>query len=91
MNQLDEARLLLNRERTKYKNNYFKMWVLTVIGVVLGVVITPVALDIWEFLGWAMFDRSGLDKLSLEKLGNNGWDNILQDDLIITSYEFNSK
>ena len=91
MDELNHAVSLLKREQTQYKNNYFMMWVLTIIGVLIGACLTPLALDIWELLGWALFDRSGLDSLSLDKLGNNSWNDILQQDLIITSYEYNSK
>jgi len=91
IDELDNAFALLNGERTKYKNNKFKMWVLTIVGVLIGTCLTPLALNIWEICGWALFDRSGLDQLALDKLGTNGWDNILSNDLIITSYEYNSK
>lgn len=77
MDELDNAFALLHKEKTQYKNNYFKIWVLTIIGVLIGSCLTPLALKIWELLGWALFDRSGLDQLSKEKLGMNGWNDIL--------------
>ena len=89
--ELEKAFALLLREKTKYKKNYFKMWLCTIIGVILGVLLAPLTLEIWEFTGYSLYDRTGLDLLAEEKLGNTTWNDILVDDLMITAYEYNSK
>jgi len=67
------------------------MWLCSIIGVILGVVLAPLTLKVWNFAGYSIYDRSGLDAVTKEKLGPYGWNNIIVDDLIITAYEYNSK
>lgn len=89
--ELEKAFALLLNEKAKYKKNYFKLWLCTVVGVILGVILAPLTLEVWEFTGYSLYDRSGLDGLAEEKLGNYTWKDILVDDLMITAYEYNSK
>jgi patatin-like phospholipase/acyl hydrolase len=88
---LEKAIALLFKEKAKYKKNYFKMWLCTVIGVIIGAILAPLTLEVWEFSGYSLYDRSGLDELTKVKLGNYTWNDILVDDLMITAYEYNSK
>jgi len=67
------------------------MWLCTIIGVILGVILAPLTLKVWNFAGYSLYDRSGLDDSLLKNLGTYSWDNIIVDDLIITAYEYNSK
>lgn len=43
-----------------------------------------------QYLGLALYNRDGLDSLTKEFLGENRWDNILQDDLLVTTFDYNS-
>ena len=67
------------------------MWICTVVGIIIGIILAPATLVLWDFMGYSLYDRSGLDGLAESKLGNYTWKNIIVDDLLITSYEYNSK
>jgi len=44
-----------------------------------------------QYLGLSLFNREGLDKLTLDYLGaNNDLSTILQDDLLVATFDYNS-
>ena len=38
---------------------------------------------------YAFYDREGVDKMALERYGNRTFDDLLVDELLIPSYEYN--
>ena len=65
------------------------MWILVIIGIGLGYVVSPKTFELVELLTMGTFDRSGLDQLVLEFIGEQTWNNILVDDLLVNTYLVN--
>lgn len=88
--EIEKAFVILNNEMRQYKKDYFKMWLMVFLGIVIGLVLSPLTFKAIEILGMGVFDRSGLDKLTKDFIGDYGWDDILVDDLLVNTFEFNS-
>ena len=83
---------MLHDEIRQYNKNKFKVWIITFIGLTIGCICAPTLVLILRYFGGlSLFDRTGLDKACKENLGENDWSNIIQDDLLIPSYEYDSK
>lgn len=92
MNELEKAFDLLHQERELYKKNYFKMWVWTLIGIILALFLAPNSMNLFAFLEFSFFSRTGLDSVTESKIGSNTtWDDIIVNDLLITSFDYNSQ
>ena len=66
------------------------MWVSTTIGFLVGILFAPTVIKLSQYIGLSLFNRDGLDSLTLEYLGeNNDWSTILQDDLLLTTFDYN--
>ena len=89
-NQIEKAFYLLHDAKRKYKKNMFKMWIYTIVGVIVGSIVAPFTLKFYGLLGFAYYDRSGLDELTQKYIGDVGWNQVLAD-LFIASYDYNSK
>lgn len=72
--EIDKAFYILHDNKRKYRSNMFKMWIYTIVGVILGSIIAPFTLEIYGLLGFAYYDRSGLDSLTAYYLGDAKWD-----------------
>ena len=88
--QIEKAFYILHDAKRNYKKSMFKMWIYTIIGIIIGVIIAPFTLKIYGLLGFAYYDRSGLDSLTQKYIGDVGWNEVLSD-LFIASYDYNSK
>ena len=41
ISEIEKAQVILNNEMRLYKRDYFKMWILVILGILLGLVISP--------------------------------------------------
>ena len=89
--EIDKAFYILHDNKRKYRSNMFKMWIYTIVGVILGSIIAPFTLGIYGLIGFAYYDRSGLDSLTQYYIGDVKWDEVLVNDLFIATYSYNSK
>ena len=89
--EIEKAFVLCHNEMRQYKRDYFKMWLMVILGILLGFVVSPLTFKAVELLGMGAFDRSGLDTLVHDFLGELDWDDIIVDDLLVTTFEYNSK
>ena len=89
--EIEKAQIILNNEMRQYKRDYFKMWLLVILGILIGLVVNPLTFRLIEILGMGVFDRSGLDSLVSDFLGELTWSDIIVDDLLVNTFEFNSK
>ena len=62
---------------------------MTVVGLLIGIIISPTVMLLSQYLGLSLYNRDGLDSLTRKYLGENTWSNIIQDDLLITTFNFN--
>ena len=89
--QVELAFQILHEDIRVYKQNFFKSYVCTLGGVAIGFIVAPITMALSQYLGLALYNRAGLDHLTEEFLGNNTWDNIIQDDLLVTTFDYNSE
>lgn len=89
--EIEKAFYILHDNQRKYRSNMFKMWMYTVVGVLFGSIVAPFTLGIYGLLGFAYYDRSGLDSLTQKYIGDVKWDEVLVNDLFIAAYGYNSK
>ena len=82
--EIEKAFVLCHNEMRQYKRDYFKMWLMVILGILLGFVVSPLTFKAVELLGMGAFDRSGLDTLVHDFLGELDWDDIIVDDLLVT-------
>lgn len=81
---------ILHTEKSKYEKNAYKLWVFTIVGVLVGIAFGYVSVFLAEHLGLSLYNRDGLDSLTQKYLTNNTWDTIIQDDLFIATFDYNS-
>ena len=82
---------MLGHEELEYKNNYFKMWLVMVVGLIIGLILSPLVVTLASLSGHSFYKRDGLDQKLLEYIGDNTFDDIAIDDLVIASYDYNSR
>ena len=78
-------------QKRNYKRNTWKAWALTLLGIVMSFFISDMALSFFGLLESSIYDRSGVDSLTLKYLKEYDWDDIIVDDLFIASFDYNSK
>jgi len=62
---------------------------MTVVGVLIGFLLAPVTIKLSQYLGLSLYNRDGLDSLTLKYLKNYKWKDIIQDDLLVTTFDYN--
>ena len=67
------------------------MWVFVILGFLFGTLLAPTIMKLSQYLGLSLYNRKGLDELTKQYLGANyDLTNILQDDLFIATFDYNS-
>jgi len=89
--QLVKAQALLMKQMSNLKRNAFKRWIVTAVGFILACILSIFTNWIATKLGLSLYNRSGLDKALTHYFGNATFDDIIQNELLVNSYEFNSK
>ena len=82
---------MVNLQRDLMKSNFIKKWVCVGVGFLIGVTLAPITMFIVSKLGLSFYNRSGLDSLLQKYFEELTFDDIFAEELLITSYEFNSK
>lgn len=67
------------------------MWALTLFGILISFCISDIALSFFGLLEASIYDRSGVDSLTYKYLKEYDWQDIIVDDLLIPSFDYNSK
>lgn len=83
--------MLVNIQIDKLKSNVFKKWICMTVGLLIGLVLAPLTMTIMTKLGLSFYSRKGLDDLLWHYYGDLDFNDIAAKELLITSYEFNSK
>ena len=89
--QLFKANQLLHDEKMKYRKNGFKIWVWFSVGIFAGIVFSPLVIFATSKLGYSGYVRTGLDNGLEENFNDLKFSDILQDELLVAAYEFNSQ
>ena len=82
---------ILNDEQQHYKSNAFKQWICLFFGISIGLLLGVPTQMIYSEFGFAWYNRSGLDKVAFQNLKTLKFDDVYSDELLVTSYEYNSK
>lgn len=61
------------------------------IGTLIGSLLSPIFVSLVQNLGFSFYSRSGLDNQLLTHFGNATYNDIMTRELVIASYEFDSK
>lgn len=72
-------------------NNMFKKWIVMAVGILIGVGLAPVTIELIELLGFSLYDRSSLDLFLKQEFKDSDMNGINAIDLLIPSYSFNAK
>lgn len=75
--------------KAEYNRGRPKKWVVTFLFVLLGFFIGGFLPWISNLLGNSLYDRSNIDGIMMEYLGNETFKNILTDELLVVAYEYN--
>ena len=66
------------------------MWLVLSIGLIVCLSLAFIIAKVLVFIHNAFYDRSGLENVTKQRFGENTFDDIVQDELLISSFEFNS-
>jgi len=69
----------------------FKKWVVTVVGLLIGVLLAPLCIELVTLIGFSFYNRAGLDSSLKEHLGDATFEDITVSELLVAAYEFNSR
>jgi predicted acylesterase/phospholipase RssA len=75
----------------EYKKTKMKKWFTCALGIFIGFILGIEIPKITNFLFNAKYDRSSLDKLMKDYLGKSTIDQVLSNEVLIVSYEYNSQ
>ena len=85
-----EARKLVSVEMIDYQLDKWKKWPVLVIGLVLSVLFNVYVTSVLLSFNVAKYDRIGLEKLVQKHFKEYTFNDILQDDLLIPSFDLTS-
>ena len=87
---IKSAKIVLHNNVHNYRYNSWKMWVFIFFGLLILLSITGIIVKILSLVNNAKYDREGLESVAGEKFKNYTFDDVMQDELLITAFEFNS-
>ena len=89
--QATEMRKQLRERRTAYLAGRNRKWIVTFVGVLLGVILGFGVPTIWNKLGNALYDRSAITNLMNELIGVYHVKDAITDEVCIVAYDYNSQ
>lgn len=90
---LDEnkkAKNILSESKAKFEKDRFKKWIVCLAGVLIGGFLGYTIPTITNILTRSMYDRAGLDALTLELLPDFKVSDASTDEVLVCAYEYNS-
>lgn len=87
--ELKAANKLLFDEKMKYNSNTYMQWVMLIVGITIGIGLGWLAQEAISSSFFAFYKRDGVDKMAEERYGNRTFNDLLVDELLIPSYEYN--
>lgn len=81
----------LRAQRERWERNRPKKWLVCAVGIFLGALVSVVFPNLWSFLDSAMYDRSQLEALMYELIGDRYIKDALTSELMIVAYDYNSQ
>jgi patatin-like phospholipase/acyl hydrolase len=67
------------------------VWVFLALGIAIGAVLSPAFIFVASKIGFSFYERKGLDNALKANFGERNFYDIKQDELLVTSYDYNSK
>ena len=77
--------------KLNYAKGRPKKWVVTFVFVLLGFFIGGFLPWITNLLSNSLYDRKNIDKIMMDYLGAEKFDNILTDELLVVAFEYNQQ
>lgn len=88
--EIEKRNNSLHLAELEYKKNKMKKWMTFAFGLFIGLILGIEVPKVANFLFSAKYDRSSLDALMKEYLGKSTIDQVLSNEVLIVSYEYNS-
>lgn len=87
--ELETANKLLFDEIQKYRMSTYMQYVMLAIGITIGIGIGYLFQSAVSLGFFAFYKRSGLDDLAKERFKEAGFDDLVVDEILMPSYEYN--
>ena len=85
-----KAKNMLAESRAKFEKDRYKKWLVCLVGVLIGGFLGYSIPTMLKVLTRSMYDRAGLDNLTLELLPDFKVTDATPDEVLICAYEYNS-
>lgn len=82
---------MLAESKAKFERDRYKKWLVAMVGVLIGGFLGYTIPTITKVLSRSMYDRAGLDKLTLDLLPDFKVKDASPDEVLICAYEYNSQ
>lgn len=89
LDKLNKCKKLREECEQQFEENYIKTWIVLGVFMLLGAIAGKYIPKTINSLTHAKYDRSGLDAIMTDYFGDKTMTDILTDELLITSYEYN--
>jgi len=76
--------------KEEYEKNRYKKWVVTLVGIIIGLIVGISIPKIYNFMTNSLYDRSHIDRLMFDLVGKRRVSEGLTDEMLIISYEYNT-
>ncbi len=76
--------------KEEYEKNRYKKWVVTLFGIIIGLIFGISIPKIYNFMTNSLYDRSHIDGLMFDLVGKRRVREGLTDEMLIISYEYNT-
>jgi hypothetical protein len=75
--------------KLQYDKGRPKKWVVTFVFFLVGFFIGGFLPWVTNLLGNSLYDRKNIDKIMMDYLGSERFENVLTDELLVVAYEYN--
>lgn len=82
---------LIEERRNQCEIDYPKKWIVFAVGLTLGMVLGTVVPAGFKALNSSLYKRDSLEQIMDDYLGQNNFNTLLTDDLLVVAYDYNSQ